>query len=123
MTGGAALASTLGESGAPLAAAILGFSGISVLCQFIAICKQHRLPIMPYILSKLFLSALEFLLSLIVLELFEKTISLNEPYTPSFLLYRESRLSIALFSLFVCACFVAISEEKRKIFGKTIYKR
>ena len=123
MTGGAALASSLGKDGAPLAAAILGFSGISVLCQFIAICKHHRLPIMPYILSKLFLAALELLLSILVLHCFAEIITIKEPCAPSFLLYRESRLSIALFSLFACSCFIALNEEKRKIFGKALYKR
>ena len=123
MTGGAALASTLGESGAPLAAAILGFSGISVLCQFISISKQHRIPILPYLYSKLFLAALEFLLSLALIKNFSDVIKISEPCAPSFLLYRESRLSLALFALFICACFIALDEGKRTFFRKTIYKR
>lgn len=123
MTGGAALASTLGESGAPLAAAILGFSGISVLCQFISVSKQHDLPILPYLYSKLFLAALEFLLSFFLIRIFSDVIKISEPCTPSFLLYRESRLSIALFALFICACFIALDEGKRTFFRKTIYKK
>ena len=122
MTGGAALASALGEVGAPLAAAILGFSGISVLCQFVSVCKGHKLPLMPYILSKLFLAALEFLLSLLAVKFFSDTLKITSPCAPSFILYRESRLSFALFALFVCACFMAVSEGKRTFLQKTIYK-
>lgn len=122
MTGGALTASTLGERGAPLAAAILGFSGISVLCQFISIEKEHKLPIMPYLLSKMLLAALEFLLSLVIINKFSDIINISEPCAPSFILYRESKLSIALFALFICACFIAVRERKRTFFRKTIYK-
>lgn len=118
MTGGAALASTLGEAGAPLAAAILGFSGISVLCQFVSICKEHKLPIMPYILSKLFLAAIEFLLSLVAVNWFADKLKISSPCMPSFILYRENNLSLALFALFICACFIAVSREKRTFFRK-----
>lgn len=122
MTGGASLASTLGESGVPLAGAILGFSGISVLCQFISIGKEHDLPIMPYILSKLFLAAFEFLVLLAVMTLLPDVMKITLPSAPSFILYRESKLSLSLFALFLCACFMAVSESKRKFFRKTIYK-
>lgn len=122
MTGGAAFASALGESAAPLAAAILGFSGISVMCQFVSICKDHNLPMIPYILSKLFLAAIEFLLSLVILNLFSDVVKISSPCMPSFILYRENNLSLALFALFVCSCFVAVSEGKRSFFKKTIYK-
>lgn len=122
MTGGAALASSLGEAGAPLAAAILGFSGVSVLCQFISICKEHNLPIAPYVLAKLFLAAIEFLITLAAVNLFSNVISISSPCTPSFILYRENNISMALFALFICACFIAVSGEKRTFFRKTIYK-
>ena len=122
MTGGAALAAALGEKGAPLAAAILGFSGISVLCQFISIGKEHNLPIAPYLLSKIFLATLEFLLSLAALNLLSDVIKISEPCAPSFILYRENSLSLALFALFLCACFIALNERKRTFLGKTIYK-
>lgn len=122
MTGGAALASTLGELGAPLAAAILGFSGISVLCQFISIEKEHKLPIMPYLLSKMLLAALEFLFSLVIINKFSDIIKISEPCAPSFILYRESKLSIALFALFACATFIGLYERKRTFFRKALYK-
>ena len=122
MTGGAALASTLGEVGAPLAAAILGFSGISVLCQFVSICKGHNLPIAPYVLSKLFLAAIEFLASFLIINCFSESINISSPYMPSFVLYRENSLSLAIFALFICACFIAVSEGKRTFLRKTIYK-
>lgn len=122
MTGGAALASGLGEAGAPLAAAILGFSGVSVLCQFVSIGKEHNLPIMPYLLSKLFLASFEFLLSFAALNWFSEMLKISEPCAPSFILYRENRLSLALFALFACACFMAMSEGKRTFLRKTIYK-
>lgn len=123
MTGGAALASGLSNHGAPLAAAILGFSGISVLCQFISICKGHNLPIMPYVLSKMLLAALEFLLSFAVINIFSDVISISAPCAPSFILYRESRLSLALITLFACACFMGVSEWKRTFFRKALYKQ
>ena len=123
MTGGSALASTLGELGAPLAGAILGFSGISVLCQFLSIGKEHNLPMLPYILSKLFLASLEFLLALVAINYFPDIIGISSPSAPSFVLYRENNLSLALFALFICACFMAMSEGKRTFFRKTIYKR
>lgn len=123
MTGGSALASTLGELGAPLAGAILGFSGISVLCQFLSIGKEHNLPILPYILSKLFLASLEFLLALAAIKYLPDVINISTPSAPSFVLYRENNLSLALFALFICACFMAMSEGKRTFFRKTIYKR
>ncbi len=122
MTGGTALASGLNNLGAPLAAAILGFSGISVLCQFISICKEHNLPIAPYILSKLFLASIELLLSLTVLRLFPSAIKASAPSAPSFILYQESRLSIALFALFACAAFIGLYERKRTFFRKALYK-
>lgn len=114
MTGGAALAASFGELGAPLAAAILGFSGVSVLCQLVSICKEHNLPIMPYALAKTFLASLEFLLSLAIIKLIPNTIAISAPCAPSFILYRENRLSLSLFALFVCACFIALNERKRK---------
>lgn len=120
MTGGAALASAFGEGGAPLAAAILGFSGISVLCQFVSICKGHNLPIAPYVFAKIFLAAFEFLLSFVILKLFSETIKISSPCAPSFILYRENNLSLALFALFICACFIAIYERKRSFFRKTV---
>ena len=123
MTGGAALASTLKGPGAPLAGAILGFSGVSVLCQFLSIGKEHDLPITPYILSKLFLASLEFLLSLAAIKYLPDIINVSSPSAPSFVLYRESNLSLAFFALFICACFIAMSENKRTFFRKTIYKR
>ena len=123
MTGGAALASTLGANGAPLAAAILGFSGISVLCQLVSICKGHNLPIIPYIFSKLFLAGIEFLLALAATRLFPSLLNITSPSAPSFLLYREGGVSCALLAFFVCACFGALLERKRIFFGKTIYKR
>ena len=123
MTGGASFASSLGELGGAMASAILGFSGISVLCQFISIGKEHDLPILPYLLAKFFLSAFEFLLSYAVIKLLPNLIKISSPSAPSFILYRENRLSMALFALFICACFIAIREGKRTFFRKTIYKR
>lgn len=123
MTGGASLASALGGLGAPLSAAILGFSGISVLCQFISVFGSHKAPILPYILSKLVFSATLFLSAFAAITFFGDIIKITEPSAPSFLLYQESSLSLALFALFVCACFIAVRERKRSFFEKTIYKR
>lgn len=123
MTGGAALASSLGTAGAPLAAAILGFSGVSVLCQFVSICKGHRLPIFSYVLSKLFLAGSEFILSFAALKLFPSVLRISSPCAPSFILYRENNLSLALFTLFICACFIALLDGKRTFFEKSLYKR
>lgn len=123
MTGGASLAAALGENGAPLAAAILGFSGISVLCQYVSAFGEHKAPTLHYLISKLVFAAALFLSSFIALRFFGDFININEPSAPSFLLYRESSLSIALFALFVCACFIALDRRKRSFFEKTIYKR
>ena len=123
MTGGAARAALLGVEGAPLAAAILGFSGLSVLCQFSFACREGGLSAKPYFLSKLFSSGAYFLLSLGAIRLFGDKMGFSEPYAPSFILYRENRLSLALFAFFICACFVAVNDRKRKIFTKSLYKR
>ena len=123
MTGGAARAALLGVEGAPLAAAILGFSGLSVLCQFSFACREGALSAKPYFLSKLFSSGAYFLLSLGAIRLFGDKMGFSEPYAPSFILYRENRLSLALFAFFICACFVAVNDRKRKIFTKSLYKR
>lgn len=123
MTGGAARASAYGAEGAPLAAAILGFSGISVLCQFAFFCKSGGFSVKPYFLSKLFSAGAYFLLSLGAIELFGEKMGFSEPSAPSFILYRENSLSLALFAFFVFACFLAINEGKRKIFIKALYKR
>ena len=123
MTGGVARASVLGIKGAPIAAAILGFSGISVLCQLVAITKDHKLPIAKYILSKLVCAASEFLFAMLVIRFFGEFLEIGEPCVPSFALYGENYLTLALFALFLCACFLALREEKVKIFKKTIYKK
>lgn len=122
MTGGVTSAAALGDKGAPLAAAILGFSGISVLCQFISAFGKHKAPILPYLISKLVFAATLFLSSIISLRFFGDTINITEPSAPSFLLYQETDLSTALFALFICACFIALNRRKRSFFEKTIYK-
>ena len=122
MTGGVAKAASLGALGAPIAAAILGFSGVSVLCQLIAVTKNHRLPIGAYLLAKLFCAAAGFLSTMLLIRFFGEFLQIGEPYVPSFALYGENRLTLALFSFFLCACFFALREEKMKIFKKTIYK-
>lgn len=121
MTGGVSLAASLGARGAPIGAAILGFSGFSVLCQLIAIDSTKTLKIAPYIVARLFFAAFLFLLSIGFLMIFGEGI-FKTPSTPSFILYQNDRLSMALIALFFCSLFMAICEGKRKIFGKTIYK-
>ena len=88
MTGGASLASTLGVKGAPLAAAILGFSGISVLCQFISAFGTHKAPIIPYIISKLVFASTLFLISVIIIRFFVNVISITYPAAPSVRVYQ-----------------------------------
>lgn len=122
MTGGVARASTLGASGIPLAAASLGFSGISVLCQIAFIRKDGELPLLPYFLSRIFSAGAYFLLSLGAIMLFGDKLGLSEPSAPSFILYRENSLSLSLFVIFICALFVALRERGRKNLKKTIYK-
>lgn len=122
MTGGVAKAAALGVKGAPIAAAVLGFSGISVLCQLISVTKNHRLPIGAYLVAKLFCAAVGFLSATLLIRLCGDFLQIGEPFLPSFALYGENRLTLALFSLFLCACFLALREEKMKIFKKTIYK-
>ena len=122
MTGGVAKAAALGVKGAPLAAAILGFSGISVLCQLISVTKNYRLPIGAYIVAKLFCASSGFLSATLLIRFCGGFLQIGEPSVPSFALYGENRLTLALFALFLCACFLALREEKMKIFKKTIYK-
>ena len=122
MTGGVSRASALGIEGAPLAAAILGFSGISVLCQLVAVTKGHRIPISGYLLAKLFCAASGFLCATVLIKAFGEALNIGKPYVPSFALYGENHLTLSLFALFLCACFLALREEKVKIFKKTIYK-
>ena len=122
MTGGVAKASSLGIAGAPIAAAILGFSGFSVLCQFIAVTKNHRLPVGAYLLAKLFCGAWCFSSVWVLIGVLDESLRIGLPCVPSFALYGENRLTLALFALFLCACFMALREAKTKIFEKTIYK-
>ena len=122
MTGGASLASSLGAEGAPLVAAILGFSGFSVLCQLVAIDQTKKIKIAPYIVSRLFSAAFMFLLALVFLFAFGKE-SFKESTAPSFILYSDNNLSLSILALFFCSLFMALCEGKRKIFGKTLYKR
>lgn len=59
MTGGVSAASALPLGAAiPIAAAITGWSGLSVHFQFVAICKEHRFALRPYFVSKIVCSAL-----------------------------------------------------------------
>lgn len=122
MTNGASLASTLGASGAPIAAAILGFSGISLLCQLLAIDVTGRVRVKAYIVARLFIAGFMLLFSLGFVFVFGES-AFSEPVAPSFILYSGGRLSLSLLALFLCALFMALYEGKRKIFGKTIYKR
>lgn len=122
MTGGAARASLDGEAGAPLVAAIVGFSGLSVLCQIAFICRDSKLSLFPYFLARLFSAAAYFLLSLGAIRLFGDRMNFSQPSAPSFILYGENSLSIAVFALFVCSCFIALDRGKRKIFAKGLYK-
>ncbi len=122
MTGGVARASALGIQGAPIAAAILGFSGISVLCQFISVSKNHSLPIGAYLLAKLFCGAWGFLSAQALVSLFGESLKIGAASVPSFALYGENRLTLTLFALFLCACFMALREAKTNFFEKTIYK-
>ena len=122
MTGGVSRASAIGIEGAPIAAAILGFSGFSVLCQLVALTKEHRLPICGYLLAKLFCGAFGFLSATALINFFGEALQIGTPSVPSFAVYGENQLTLALFSLFLCACFLALREERVKIFKKTIYK-
>ena len=122
MTGGVAKASALGEAGVPIAAAILGFSGISVLCQFIAVTKKYSLPVGAYFFAKIFCGAFCFTTAFALITFFGEKMNIGAPAVPSFALYGENSLTLSLFSLFLCACFLALREEKTKIFEKTIYK-
>ena len=63
MTGGVSAASVLPPGAAiPIAAAITGWSGLSVHFQFIAVCKEHRLPLRPYFVSKIICALLNALI-------------------------------------------------------------
>lgn len=123
MTGGVARASALGERGVPLVAAILGFSGLSVFCQMLSITRGHSLPVGAYLISKLVCASFGFLSSLLLIQLFGEQFKIGEASLPSFALYRENNLTLVLFAFFLCASFMALREEKTKIFKKTIYKR
>ena len=122
MTSGVSLASSLGADGAPISAAILGFSGVSVLCQLVAIDSTKKIKIAPCVIARLFFAIFMFLLSLGFLSVFGKGM-LSSPSAPSFILYSNDRLSLSILALFFCSFFMALCESKRKNFGKTIYKR
>ena len=116
MTGGVARASSLGIEGAPIAAAILGFSGISVACQLAYLGSDIK--IRGYLIAKLFCAGAGYLFCRAAVRFFFEAGELSGKSVESFLLYRESALTRAVFVLFVFGCFLAIRGERGKILKK-----
>ena len=83
MTGGVSAASALSlPLSCLLAAAIVGWSGLSVHFQMIGLCGERRMSLAPYFASKLATAALNVLLVAIGMSLLEEKIAFATPSAP-----------------------------------------
>lgn len=103
MTGGVSAAAELPLSAAiPLAAALTGWSGLSVAFQFIGLCKEHRVSLRPYFFSKIASAAINSILVWSFMRLFGDRIAFGDGGSVSSLLLFSGNpvalLSVALFT-------------------------
>ena len=83
MTGGVSAASTLSlPLSCLLAAAIVGWSGLSVHFQMIGLCEEKRMALAPYFASKLATAALNVVLVAIGMSLLGEKIAFTTPSAP-----------------------------------------
>ncbi len=118
MTGGIAAASRLPLSLAiPVCAAVGGWSGLSVHFQFICVCRDTRLNLKPYFISKAAYIFLNVGIIELLVYIFKDKLIFSPPESVnSFFERTASPISVAVFAVFlVCAVFVC----KRRKFGKS----
>lgn len=112
MTGGVNAASALPYSVAPIAAAaVTGWSGLSVAFQLGGLCGEHRLSLKPYFLSKAFCAVFNSAAVMLALTLLGGISSLGGSESVSLLLPTSSLLTPLWLSLFVGGC-VSIRPKK-----------
>ena len=109
MTGGVSAAAGLDSSlSVPLAAAITGWSGLSVAFQFVGVCREHRFSLKPYFVSKLVCAALNTLFTCSLVRIFDIDVSVGEGSVYSFLLLPSSPYATASLVAFavgaLCYC-------------------
>lgn len=106
MTGGmSAVAQLGGESAILLAAALSGWSGLSVAFQFVGICKEHRFPLKPYFVSKICCALLNVVFVLVMIRFFGGEIPIGEGSVSSYLAMPDIRLVFVSMTIFIGGCF------------------
>ena len=109
MTGGVGEAARLLPGAAiACAAAITGWSGISVAFQFVGVCREHSFSLKPYFVSKLACAALNTLFTCSLVRIFDIDVSVGEGSVYSFLLLPSSPYATASLVAFavgaLCYC-------------------
>ena len=111
MTGGVSAASALALPLSCLfAAAIVGWSGLSVHFQMIGLCEENRIALAPYFFSKLAIAALNVILVAIGMRLLGDRIAFATPSAPPVFL-EPTVLPLHLFSVVV----LALGVRRRKV--------
>lgn len=116
MTGGVSAAAKLPRSQALfVAAAITGWSGLSVHFQFVGVCGESRVPLRPYFLSKIFSSLFNAAAVGIFVELFGDRLSFSSASSsPSVLLFAHMPAAVITLAVFLLGCAGKVKEMRRK---------
>ena len=105
-SGVSALAALRSPYALPLCAAALGWSGISVHCQIMAIAGGRGLSFKPYFAAKAIQGGVSAALAWTFTKLFPKACQVFSDSTPNFA--QEAQMTNAIFSLLVLFCAVAV---------------
>lgn len=106
MTGGVSAAAALPLSVAiPMAAAITGWSGLSVHFQLVGICGEHKFSLRPYFFSKITCALLNTAVISLLVRVFASKLSFDTAGSiTSLILLEYSPLSLVSLALFVGGC-------------------
>ncbi len=116
MTGGVSAAAELPlEVAVPMAAALTGWSGLSVAFQFVGLCKEHRVSLRPYFFSKIASALMNALLVWSFMRLFGDRIAFGDGGSvSSLLLFSGSPIALLSVAFFVGGCTVLAGGMRKR---------
>ena len=116
MTGGVSKAAELPlRVAVPMAAALTGWSGLSVAFQFVGLCKEHRVSLLPYFFSKIGSALMNALLVWGFMRLFGERIVFGDGGSvSSLLLFSGSHVGLLSVAFFIGGCVLLVGEIRKK---------
>jgi sporulation integral membrane protein YlbJ len=110
-----------GESALLLCAFIVGWSGLSVHFQIMAICKDHKISFRPYFVAKAAQGALSALIMCAYLRIFKPKLSISVGADAPAFLSIPKPLAIICLVFFVASIIVLCFKKATKIYKKRRY--